>query len=196
MLFWPYFGEIGRTHPNTAIFGLFGIAQRFRKHRYRSLEEYASQVDQWPHWRAKALEYLRSRVQPIKSSQESRHYSWARNIGHSELVEIFLWENDVEAAWREACEGGCSDSLWMRLAEKRKDTHPKDVIPIYKKPVERTIDRKDNESYRDAVELLKVIEALMTELQCKAEFSNYLWSVRAAHKPKRNLMKLLQSEWS
>jgi hypothetical protein len=29
----------------------------------------------------------------------------------SELVRIFLWEKDVDSAWREAKSGGCSSDL-------------------------------------------------------------------------------------
>lgn len=111
------------------------------------------------------------------------------------FVQIFLWENDVEAAWKEALEGGCTDSLWMELANNRKNTHPEEVIPIYQKALETTIEKKNNEAYREAIELLKIVEPLMNKLQKSDEFLDYLNSIRIAHKPKRNLMKLLQSTW-
>ena len=163
--------------------------------QYCKLESYASQIYQWPLWRAKALDFIRNKTSQSKSQNERRRYSWSCDIGHTVLFQIFLWENDVETAWREASKGGCSDSLWMELANKRKKTHPEDVIPIYQKALDAAIDKKNNEAYSQAVELLKVIEVLMTRLERRTEFMNYLNSIRVTHKPKRNLMKLLQSAW-
>ena len=57
----------------------------------------------------------------------------------SELVTVFLWENETESAWAQAKAGGCSPRLWMRLANLRQDEHPKDAIPIYQEEVERAI---------------------------------------------------------
>ncbi len=162
--------------------------------QYRDLEKYASQIDQWALWRTKALDFIRSKIDQ-DSSQEQRRYSWSYNLGNSVLVQIFLWENDVEAAWKEALEGGCTNSLWMELANNRKNTHPEEVIPIYQKALETTIDRKNNEAYREVIELLKIIEPLMTNFKKKDKFLDYLNSIRTTHKPKRNLMKLLQSTW-
>lgn len=83
----------------------------------------------------------------------------------------------------------------MELANRRKETYPEEVIPIYQKALKTTIDRKNNEAYREAVELLKIVEMLMPRLEKGDEFIHYLNSIRLAHKPKRNLMKLLQSTW-
>lgn len=163
--------------------------------QYCKLKGYASQIDQWQLWRPKALEFIRNKISQKKNKNERSRYSWSCDTGHTVLVQIFLWENDVETAWKEASEGGCSDSLWMELANKRKETHSEDVIPIYQKALETAIDRKNNEAYSQAVEFLKVIEALMTHLERRTEFMRYLDSIRVAHKPKRNLMKLLQFAW-
>jgi uncharacterized Zn finger protein len=39
---------------------------------------------------------------------------------------------------------------------------------------------------------LRKVHELMVRLERKDEFTNYLDKVRAAHKPKRNFMKLLE----
>jgi len=162
--------------------------------QYRNLEGYASQIDQWALWRTKALDFIRNTIDQ-KNPQKRRPYSWSSNLGNSVLVQVFLWENDIEAAWKEALEGGCTDSLWMELANKRKETHSKEVIPIYQKALETTVKKKNNDAYKEAVELLKVIETLMNSLEKRGEFVHYLDSIRVAHKPKRNLMKMLRSIW-
>jgi len=101
----------------------------------------------------------------------------------------------VEAAWREAGAGGCSDGLWMELAGKREKDHPEDVLPIYQGQIERTLNRKNNQAYREAVVLLRKIRGLTVRLGDETRFTRYLASVRAMHKPKRNFMKLLGGEF-
>ena len=57
--------------------------------------------------------------------------------------------------------------------------------------------RKNNEAYREAIGLLRKVRELMIRLDQEFEFPRYVESVRAAHKPKRNFMKLLDgAKWS
>jgi uncharacterized Zn finger protein len=84
----------------------------------------------------------------------------------------------------------------MALAAKREKDHPEDVLPIYQRRVESTLDQKNNKAYRAAIGLLRKVRGLMVRLKREADFALYLESVRAAHKPKRNFMKLLQrAKW-
>ncbi len=91
-------------------------------------------------------------------------------------------------------EGGCSNDLWLELAAKRDKDHPDDALPIYQRQIERTLDRKNNEAYAEAISLLRKVRELTVRLQRKEDFANYLDKVRAVHKPKRNFMKLLDRE--
>lgn len=110
---------------------------------------------------------------------------------------MFLWEKDVEAAWQEANQGGCSNNLWMELAAKREREHPEDALPVYQRQIEPTVSQKNNEAYREAIGLLGKIRELMVRLSQEVDFGRHLESVRVAHKPKRNLMKLIdQATWS
>lgn len=158
---------------------------------YRNLKAHADRISQWEQWREKALGYLREHIARAKSGNQQNRWAWYRKADHSELVRIFLWENDVETAWREAQGGGCSNDLWLELAAKRDKDHPEDVLPIYQRQIEPTLDRKNNEAYREAIGLLRRVRELMVRLEQKDEFTNYLAKVRTAHKPKRNFMKLL-----
>ncbi len=68
---------------------------------------------------------------------------------------------DPEAlARQEAQAGGCSNDLWMQLAAGREMRHPEDVLPIYRRQVERTLDRKNNQAYGEAVALLPKVRDL------------------------------------
>ena len=70
--------------------------------QYVNLKAHAERIGQWELWREKALEYLRERIGRAKSESQKDRWAWYRKADHSELVRIFLWEKDVEAAWREA----------------------------------------------------------------------------------------------
>ena len=159
--------------------------------QYKKLKAHAQRIDQWESWREKALDYLRSEIARAKDQRQRNRWPWYHQADHSDLVRIFLWEKDEEAAWREAQEGGCSNDLWLELAAKRDKDHPEDALPIYQRQIEPTLDRKNNEAYAETIGLLRKVRELMVRLERKDEFTNYLEKVRAAHKPKRNFMKLL-----
>lgn len=159
--------------------------------RYRILKGHADRIGLWNLWREKALEHLRETIAKAKGGRKDD--GWGRYVAadHSDFVRIFLWEKDVEAAWREARGGGCSDVLWMELAGNREKDHPEDVLPIYQRQIERTLNRKNNQAYREAVALVRKIRDLTVRIGDETRFTRYLASVRAMHKPKRNFMKLL-----
>jgi len=162
----------------------------------QNLKRHADRVVQWPAWRNKALAYMREQIAEAKRAASKNRWGWSARVDQSELVRVFLWEKDVDAAWREAQEGGCANDLWMALAAKREKDHPADVLPIYQRQVESTLDHKNNEAYRAAIGLLRKVRSVMLRLKRGADFALYLESVRAAHKPKRNFMTLLErAKW-
>lgn len=88
--------------------------------------------------------------------------------------------------------GGCRDGLWRELARVREKSHPADAVGVYQRLVEPVIERKKNDAYEEAAGMIGKIQELMN-MQGKAkEFVVYLADVRLRHKPKRNLMKLLE----
>jgi uncharacterized Zn finger protein len=158
---------------------------------FQKLKTHAEWTGQWPAWREKALAFIRDDIARTKQPRRGRLGAWDVMGSNSLLVEIFLWEKDPDAAWRAAQAGGCSEHLWMRLAAGREQDHPQDAIDVYEKRIDPTVGRKNNQAYEDAAQLLKKIQRLMKRLNRDAEFADYLRQVRAAHKPKRNFMKLL-----
>jgi uncharacterized Zn finger protein len=148
----------------------------------------------WPAWREVVLGHLRSIATPTAGSVQDPVRRWGEPEGHSTLVSVFLWEGDADAAWTEAVEGGCRHELWMRLAELREGEHPEDAIEIYRRDVDRTIDAKNNRAYAEAVDRMKRIRRLMDRGGQGDDFGAYAASVRAANKPKRNLMKLFDAK--
>lgn len=169
---------------------------------YQRLAENAETTGVWSSWRDRALSALRGSVQArvTAAARPSQQPRWSRAYGAhadaSDLVEVFVYEGDVEQAWAEAQAGGCSDRWWTELARRREDEHPEDAIPIWQREVERSIQAKNNPGYQQAVELLARVRRLMSAAGRDDEFASYVAQVRTAHKPKRNLMKLFdQHGW-
>ena len=176
------------------IWAEFGESSNLKE--YQNLKAHAGRIGQWKPWRDRALEYLRKQIAEAKSERKSDRWVGYRNPDHSELVRIFLWEKNVEAAWHEAQEGGCSNSLWLELAAKREKQHPEDALPIYQGQIEPTLDRKNNEAYKEALGFLRKMRQLMVQLGRESDLTEYLEKLRAAHKAKRNFIKLLDQEKS
>jgi hypothetical protein len=96
----------------------------------------------------------------------------------------------VEQAWTQANAAGRRPDLWLELARRREDQHPLEAIPIWQGEIERVIDRKNNQAYAEAVDLIVRVRRLMIAADRQADFPPYLAKLRTTHKPKRNLMKL------
>ncbi len=93
----------------------FALAQRAfdaepRAATYRELRTAAAGLPDWPTRRAAALERLRSLDQVPRPQAAVLPRS-----GRSEAVRAQLDEGDVEGAWRDAQEGGCTIDLWHQL---------------------------------------------------------------------------------
>lgn len=159
---------------------------------YRHLAEHAQRADLWPTWHDKALELLRSRIdQGQRKPARGRVTRWpAPGPDSSTLVEVLLFDGDVERAWVEASTAGCRRDLWLELARRREGEHPLEAIPIWQAEVERLIDAKNNQAYAQAVELIVRVGGLMSAASQETGFPPYVAKLRATHKPKRNLMKL------
>jgi hypothetical protein len=160
---------------------------------YQRLHTHAIQAGSWMELREKALAHLRAEAALHLSSPTPRT-RWGPTADHSDLVRVFLWEGDVEAAWREAVAGGCSAPLWMDLAPLREAEHPAEVVPVYQAEVERLVDQKNNRAYEEAVQMMKRVQKAMKRAGDGEEFPAYAARIRAANKPKRNLIKLLDHE--
>lgn len=158
---------------------------------YKLLKAHADRIGQWPAWREKALDAIRKSISDLKRGRAKDRWLGYGRVDNSQLVEVFLWEGENEAAWKEATAGGCADPLWLKLAARREKEHPEDAIAVYRKRIEPIIDRKNNPAYEEAVRLLRKVASLMKRLAREQEFAEYLAAIRLKHKPKRNFIKLL-----
>jgi uncharacterized Zn finger protein len=70
--------------------------------------------------------------------------------------------------------------------------HPEDALGVYRRHVEDVISGKDKRAYAEAVRLIDgTVRELFAESGREEDFDAYVEEVRAGHKPKRNLMKLM-----
>jgi uncharacterized Zn finger protein len=163
---------------------------------YKTLERHAKKAGAWPGWRDRALAEIRLRI--TKAKEKARGQTRPRWIqadeNNSQLIEIFLHERNPEGAWREAQAGGCSDSLWLRLAAGREKKHPEDAAPIYLRLAEAAVAATSNGRYEDAVGLLVKAASVMRRLDCGAEFIRNLEALRVKYKIKRNFIKLIEQK--
>lgn len=167
---------------------------------YQRLADHATKAGAWSEWRQRAVAVLRKGIDVSGPSLAPKRRPLRGltfdPVGATHLVEVLMWEGDDEAAWREAVDAGVPHRIWMRLANVRQDEHPDDAIPIFQREVERLIDNKNNRGYADAVGLMAHVRDLLASAGRPDDFAPYAAAVRTAHKPKRNLMKLLdQRGW-
>lgn len=170
---------------------------RLSFHMYQELESHARKAKTWPKWRERALGLMRERLDAQPSSQPDKRSFW-RIQPHdgTDLVQVFLYEKNVETAWREAQKYGCSNDLWLELAKRREKTHPDGSVAIYRKHIDNRLRHTGNQIYEEVVGYLARMEKLDANNAGKATFKTLIAEIRNAHKRKRNLMKLLdQRGW-
>ncbi len=172
------------------------FSERPNLETYQTLERHAKKSGNWPEWRERALAEFRGRIANAKekSRGQSRTHWMRAEDDHSLLVEVFLYEGEVETAWREAQAGGCSSDLWLRLAAKREKDHPEDAVPIYMRQAESAIVGARNSRYDESVSLLVKAAALMKRMGRSEEFVRQLEALRLKYKIKRNFIKLLDQK--
>ena len=163
-----------------------------RLHYYQELKDHAERAGTWESWRGKALDFLREVIASQKKESNSSYLFFA--MDHSELVGILLWEGNVEDAWREAKEGGCSDGLWLDLAARREEDHPEDSLVVYQGRIEPLVNLTNNKAYKRAYELILKVRTLMRRLGRQTEFDEYVELLRLEYKRKRNFIELLDGK--
>lgn len=155
---------------------------------YQSLQKYADRSGVWKEWRNKALDLIRNDI----ASKKEKTSTGRDGIDHSLLVEIFLFEQDIEAAWREAKNGGCSDYGWQRLAEAREKDHPEDALEICHRRLKKILTVSHKDSYREAIEVLRRIRKLLQQMNKESEFERCLTDVKSTNRARPSFMKMLE----
>ncbi len=191
-LIWAQFVESPRldTYRKLHTHALMSDKLQFGAVSKSQTEVYATH---WSSWREKALAHIRTITKAeMQSAQRAQpKYFWHHLTDHSQLVEIFLWENNYEEAWQEATAGGCSQYLWLQLADASAKDHPERSLPIYQELITPTLARTNNAAYDEAIKLLRKMRQAMHSLDHESEFDDYVAALRVEYKRKRNFIKLL-----
>jgi uncharacterized Zn finger protein len=159
---------------------------------YKRLEDFARAAEDWEDWRGQALAHVRRTIagngsKPGKADAFVQSWRYGKR-DHSLLVEIFLHEGGEEQAWKEAQAGGCSDSLWLQLANLREKLHPDDAKAIYWRLGEQSILHASG-NYDEGVALLERAAAQARTSGKSQEFDVELDFLLRKYKAKRNLQK-------
>nr|CRH06485.1 Protein of unknown function. Containing zinc ion binding domain [Candidatus Magnetococcus massalia] len=163
---------------------------------YQDLAKNAKRANAWPEWREKALALIRKEIGSSKKKSGGQRGWGAPQLDHSALVAIFLWEGDMETAWLEAREGGCSGPLWLELAELRGKIDPYNSVQIYREHIRILLKRADKKNYVESVQYLGKIKKLLKAMGKPEDFGPIVAGIRNEHKRKKNLMALLdKKQW-
>ena len=151
----------------------------------RLLDEAPEERDQW---RRRCIDVLRDRT--AAQVGEAQRF---RTRPSDALVDVLMFEGQVDAAWEVARDHGCDRRKLMALARSRETDHPLDAIDVYETEVFSLVEQKKNHTYKAAVDLMARIEVLATGAGDSARFDNVLARARTEHRAKRNLKKLLDA---
>jgi uncharacterized Zn finger protein len=152
---------------------------------YQRLHQYTQADRSWPGWRDKALKVLRAQPCLGKGQPPGGPY---HPPGHSTLVHVFLWEGDVDAAWRAAQHGGCAEGLWLSLARQRAEQHPGDAVPVLRRHIQAALASTKRDAYEHAAGLLAELGTYHERIGTSADFRDYVCALRKANSRRRNLM--------
>ena len=143
----------------------------------------------WPEWRGRALAWMRADAANLES--RPGRTAPATPPDRSRLVEILLDEKLDDDAWDIASADGCRGDLWLLLADRRAQEHPDDALAIYQRQIDQTLAATGPHVYREAVELLTRVRALLHCSGRAPEYGHYLAALRSTHRKKRAFLRWL-----
>lgn len=159
---------------------------------YQKLSDVAGKIGIWSAQRVRALAALTEAIARETATINQRKPEPSRSK-HALRLEIALWEDDLDAAWKAAHAGDCGQQLLIKLARKLEASRPHDAISLYRRVVPTIIDQTNNAAYDEGTVLIRKIGALMKAQNQSAAFDDYLAQLRVQFKLKRNFIKLLDT---
>lgn len=157
--------------------------------RYQRLYGFASAAGEWTDWRNAAVQLLLA--QPVAGEPDPKKMGWQPR-GHSTLVEVLMWEGDIQAAWEAAHHGGCDRHLWLALARSRGEGRPADAIPVLQREILCILARGQRDAYREGAALATELRGYAERAGKSEDFTTWILAVR-----KDNVRRpALQDEYS
>ncbi len=155
---------------------------------YQSLREYTEPLGEWTKWRGDALLLLRKRIAEKPSVPSYRSVSTAANP----LIDIYLSEENTDAAWETARTHGTDDEHWKRLAQMREATNPNEALATWRKLFDKEMNRASG-YYTDVLWLLAQLRRVYRTLSRDADFGALVADLRVQHKNKRKFIAELNA---
>lgn len=112
--------------------------------------------------------------------------------GADQRVRALLAEARIDEAWAVARERDCSLPVLLEVAEVREQTHPSEVLEVYRRHVEHLIEQKDAAHYEQAAKRLRKIRQVYRKAGIPDDFAPYLAELVRTHKRKARLMAELR----
>ena len=160
---------------------------------YRALREYTEPIGGWQAWRENALAHLQEKITQEKNEPKPTTPFYSRSAQtKNELIAIYLWENDADAAWKVAQAEDTTDDFWKQIAFAREATHPADSISVYRRLIPPLIEPVTNGQYDQPVTLIEHVRNAMRLLGQDTEYREYVQELRTTFKRKRNFLNLLE----
>jgi uncharacterized Zn finger protein len=161
--------------------------------RYRTLKSFAERAGAWPEWRERALGLVRGRAEANLARQGGtqgyQRDRWTHPPG-SELVDILLWEGELDAALDTARRLDCRSNLWLELAKRIETAQPDDAVAILQREADIALRISGRSAYAEAVALLARLKALMTRIERSGEFAAFASSVRSSNSRRPAFLEL------
>ncbi|MEV6231049.1 hypothetical protein AB0L88_24610 [Saccharopolyspora shandongensis] len=146
---------------------------------YRQWRTAAKRVGQWPQLRERAHRILRERIESGSS------------FAAGTLARILLEEGDIDAAWQVVQLHHCDEPTRLAVADRRAETHPADVIDIYRPLVDTAIAVGNRDGYARAARLLTTLQGLHSRTGAGAAFRADVAGLKETHRRKRALLAIL-----
>ncbi|MBL8205791.1 MAG: SWIM zinc finger family protein [Blastocatellia bacterium] len=153
---------------------LFLIYPNFES--YQKLAEQSRQLGNWNPIRTAALK---------KVEAEKNHFL---------RMDIFLYEGDLKGAlelWPKS-QWGWGANYERKLAQACENEMPKKALEIYLKMVEREINARTRDNYKQAAQYLKKVRKLYATLASQEEWGKYIAALRTKYSSLRALKEELE----
>jgi uncharacterized Zn finger protein len=185
---------------------------------YKKLKTAAKVAGHWPAIRETAISFLETGSRPdmqtadARSNAESKSAGWwpllcpeisaasEKTARHhfpdtTTLIRIAIHEKDTDAVIRRYDQAKTArffgDSIRDEVAEAVKKSHPDVSLEIWRNLAEEQIKLVKPAAYEVAARYLRKMRDIYQKTHRMAEWTALIGSIRAAHKPKRSLMRIL-----
>ncbi len=155
--------------------------------KYQTLKEVSSQFDDWLGQRQRALALIENNVKHLPKK------AWHSTTADVDLlINIALWENDLELAISYSQKGEFSEQVGIHLADTVSQYAPNFALALYKNYVNQLVPKTNNQVYEQAFKLVLKIGDILKQQKQTLAFSDYVAELSVNYKLKRNFMAMLK----